>query len=49
MANVPIGGALVEKYGYMSLSIFSGVALLLGGMLLSAARFAQTKKLTAVV
>lgn len=49
MANVPISGALVEKYGYTSLSIFSGVSLLLGGMLLSAARLAQNRKLTAVV
>ncbi|KAJ5999384.1 hypothetical protein N7451_007194 [Penicillium sp. IBT 35674x] len=49
MANVPISGALVERYGYLSLSIFSGVALLLGGMLLLIARLAQNKKLSAII
>ncbi|KAJ5652723.1 hypothetical protein N7507_010149 [Penicillium longicatenatum] len=49
MANVPISGALVEKYGYLSLSIFSGVALLLGGTLLIFARLAQNRKLSAII
>lgn len=49
MANVPISGVLVEKYGYLSLSIFSGVSLLLGGVLLAAARLAQNRKLAAIV
>lgn len=49
MANVPISGALAEKYGYLSLSLFSGVSLLLGGILLIAARMVQSKKLRAIV
>ncbi|CAG8195704.1 unnamed protein product [Penicillium salamii] len=49
MANVPISGALVEKYGYLSLSIFSGVSLLVGGVLLIAARLVQNKNLRAIV
>lgn len=49
MANVPIGGALVEKYGYLPLSIFSGVSLLVGGFLLIAARLVQAKQLLAIV
>ncbi|KAK4863156.1 hypothetical protein LT330_001934 [Penicillium expansum] len=49
MANVPISGALVEKYGYLSLSIYSGVSLLLGGVLLIAARLAQNRELRAIV
>ncbi|KAJ5879646.1 hypothetical protein N7455_003111 [Penicillium solitum] len=49
MANVPISGALVEKYGYLSLSIYSGVSLLLGGLLLIAARLVQNRELRAIV
>ncbi|KAJ5834202.1 Major facilitator superfamily domain general substrate transporter [Penicillium robsamsonii] len=49
MANVPIGGALLEKYGYLSLSIFSGTSLLLGGFLLIAARLVQNRQLRAIV
>ncbi|KAJ5871993.1 uncharacterized protein N7529_004346 [Penicillium soppii] len=49
MANVPISGALVEKYGYLSLSLFSGISLLLGGALLVAARLVQNRKLIAIV
>ncbi|KXG50743.1 Major facilitator superfamily domain, general substrate transporter [Penicillium griseofulvum] len=49
MANVPISGALVEKYGYLALSMFSGASLLLGGFLLTAARLAQNRQLRAVV
>ena len=41
MANVPISGALAEKYGYLSLSIFSGVTVLVGGAILVAARLVQ--------
>ncbi|KAJ6111505.1 hypothetical protein N7523_007566 [Penicillium sp. IBT 18751x] len=49
MANVPISGALAEKYGYLSLSLFSGVSLILGGILLIAARLVQDKRLLAIV
>ncbi|KAJ5633209.1 hypothetical protein N7490_009548 [Penicillium lividum] len=49
MANVPISGALIEKYGYLSLSMFSGVALLLGGGLLIIARLAQSRNLTTII
>lgn len=49
MANVPISGALVEKFGYLSLSIYSGVSLLLGGLLLIAARLVQNRELRAIV
>lgn len=49
MANVPISGALVEKYGYLAISIFSGVSLLVGGLLLIAARLVQAKQLFAIV
>jgi secreted trypsin-like serine protease len=49
MANVPISGALVEKYGYLALSMFSGASLLLGGFLLTAARLVQSRQLRAVV
>ncbi|KAJ5101405.1 hypothetical protein NUU61_003627 [Penicillium alfredii] len=49
MASVPIGGALVEKYGYLAMSVYSGVSLLLGGILLIVARLAQNRNLYAVV
>ncbi|CAI7579165.1 unnamed protein product [Penicillium bialowiezense] len=49
MANVPISGALVEKFGYLPLSIFSGVSLLVGGALLTVARLVQNRELRAVV
>ncbi|KAJ6186837.1 hypothetical protein N7519_001745 [Penicillium mononematosum] len=49
MANVPISGALVERYGYLSLSMFSGASLLLGGVLLIAARLSQNRQLRAIV
>lgn len=45
MASVPISGELAERYGYLSLSIYSGVSLLLGGFLLAVARLAQSRKL----
>jgi len=49
MANVPISGALAQKYGYLSLSLFSGLTVLAGGALLVAARAVQDKRLRAVV
>ncbi|KAJ5961158.1 uncharacterized protein N7479_008308 [Penicillium vulpinum] len=49
MANVPISGALAEKYGYLSLSIFSGASMLLGGLLLIAARLVQNRQLRAII
>lgn len=49
MANVPISGALGEKYGDLALSIFSGVTVLIGGALLVVARVLQDKRLKAVV
>jgi len=49
MANIPISGALAEKYGYLSLSLFSGVSLLLGGVLLIAARLVQDRRLFAII
>jgi hypothetical protein len=49
IANVPISGALAEKYGYLSLSIFSGITVLAGGMLLIAARLIQNREWRAVV
>ncbi|KAJ6023884.1 hypothetical protein N7540_004681 [Penicillium herquei] len=49
MANVPISGALVEKYGYLSLSIFTGVSLLLGAILLIVARFVQNRTFLAII
>lgn len=45
MASVPISGELAEKYGYLSLSIYSGVSLLVGGLLLVLARLAQSRRL----
>ncbi|KAJ5594621.1 uncharacterized protein N7459_000829 [Penicillium hispanicum] len=49
MANVPISGALAEKYGYLALSLYSGVALIVGGLLLIAARLVQSRKISAIV
>jgi hypothetical protein len=49
MANVPISGALGEKYGYLALSIFSSVTVLIGGALLIAARLLQDRRLKAVI
>lgn len=45
MASVPISGELAQKYGYLSLSIYSGVSLLVGGLLLALARLAQSRRL----
>ncbi|EAW12260.1 putative MFS monocarboxylate transporter [Aspergillus clavatus NRRL 1] len=49
MAGVPISGELASKYGYLSLSIYSGVSLLVGGLLLAVARFMQNSSLRASV
>ncbi|KAH8702473.1 MFS monocarboxylate transporter [Talaromyces proteolyticus] len=49
LAGTPISGQLAGKYGYLSLSIYSGVSFLLGGVFLAAARMAQDRKLLAVV
>lgn len=49
MANVPISGALSEDYGYLALSIFSGVTVLVGGMFLLAARILQDGRVRAIV
>lgn len=49
MANVPISGALAERYGYLALSIFSGVAVLVGGALLVVARLMQDRMPRAIV
>jgi hypothetical protein len=49
MANVPISGALAEKYGYLSLSIFSGITVLVGGAILVTARLVQNREWRAIV
>lgn len=49
MAGVPISGALAGKYGYLSLSLYSGVSLILGGVLLIASRLAQDRRLQAII
>jgi hypothetical protein len=49
MANVPISGALAEKYGYLALSMYSGVTVLIGGALLVMARMMQDRQMHAIV
>ncbi|KAJ5468750.1 hypothetical protein N7475_006502 [Penicillium sp. IBT 31633x] len=49
MANVPISGALIERYSYLALSIFSGASLILGGVILLIARLVQDRRVLAVV
>lgn len=49
MASVPVGGALAEKHGYLALSIYTGVSLILGAVFLIAARLVQARKLSAIV
>lgn len=49
MASVPISGALAEKYGYLNMSLYSGISMLFGGILLVAARLVQDRKLSAIV
>ncbi|OJI87224.1 hypothetical protein ASPTUDRAFT_522625 [Aspergillus tubingensis CBS 134.48] len=41
MAGIPISGALVQKYGFLALSVYAGVSLLVGGVLLGVARGKQ--------
>ncbi|KAJ5818811.1 hypothetical protein N7474_004402 [Penicillium riverlandense] len=49
MVGVPISGALAAKYSYLSLSIYAGVSLILGGVLLVASRLAQNRQLRAII
>ncbi|RAK93849.1 MFS monocarboxylate transporter [Aspergillus costaricaensis CBS 115574] len=49
MAGIPISGALVQKYGFLALSIYAGVSLLVGGVLLGVARGKQRLELWVVV
>ncbi|CEL10067.1 hypothetical protein ASPCAL13195 [Aspergillus calidoustus] len=49
MASVPISGELIGSYGYLALSLYSGVSLIIGSFLLLLARFAQERRLLAVV
>ncbi|GIK05301.1 hypothetical protein Aspvir_009406 [Aspergillus viridinutans] len=49
MAGIPISGELAGKYGYLSLSIYSGVSLLAGTLLLVVARLMQNRALLASV
>ncbi|RAH45796.1 putative MFS monocarboxylate transporter [Aspergillus brunneoviolaceus CBS 621.78] len=49
MAGIPISGELAQKYGYLSLSIYSGVSLLVGSLLLLVARVMQSRAFFAVV
>ena len=49
MANVPISGALAERYGYLALSMYSGVTVLIGGALLVVARGMQDRQMRAIV
>lgn len=49
MAGIPISGQLAGKYGYLALSIYSGVSLLVGAVLLVIARLAQNRRLFAIV
>jgi VIT1/CCC1 family predicted Fe2+/Mn2+ transporter len=49
MASVPISGELIGSYGYLALSLYSGVSMLIGSFLLLLARFAQERRLLAVV
>ncbi|OJJ75218.1 hypothetical protein ASPBRDRAFT_119613 [Aspergillus brasiliensis CBS 101740] len=49
MAGIPISGALVQKYGFLALSIYSGVSLLVGGLLLCLARGQQSWEVRAVI
>ncbi|KAL4800848.1 major facilitator superfamily domain-containing protein [Aspergillus venezuelensis] len=49
MASTPISGELAGKYGYLALSIFAGVSLIVGSVFLLLARVAQNRKVLAVV
>ena len=45
----PISGALLDKYEYLGLSLFAGLALMLGCVILVIARFIINPKLMAKV
>ncbi|BCS07995.1 hypothetical protein ALUC_20365S [Aspergillus luchuensis] len=49
MAGIPISGALVQKYGFLALSVYAGVSLLVGGLLLIVARGKQRLEFWTVV
>lgn len=49
LAGTPISGQLAGKYGYLSLSIYSGVSFILGSVFLTAARMVQNRKLLALI
>ncbi|KAL4966157.1 MCT family MFS transporter [Aspergillus stella-maris] len=49
MASTPISGELAGKYGYLALSTFAGVSLIVGSVFLLFARVAQDRKVLAVV
>ncbi|KAJ4155955.1 hypothetical protein LMH87_001175 [Akanthomyces muscarius] len=49
LAGIPVGGQLSEKYGYQALSMYAGTSLILGGVLLAAARFKQQRSLWSVI
>jgi hypothetical protein len=41
----PISGALLDQYSYLGLSLFAGLALILGMVILAVARFTINSKL----
>ncbi|KAK3390687.1 putative MFS monocarboxylate transporter [Podospora didyma] len=43
LIGAPVGGALVGKYGYLSISMFTGATLLAGSILLSVSRLKLNK------
>lgn len=49
LAGTPVSGALIDKYGYLSVSIYSGMSLLAGSLMLTMARLAQSRELFAIV
>ncbi|KAL4737940.1 MFS general substrate transporter [Aspergillus similis] len=49
LAGIPVSGELAGKYGFLALSIYSGVSMLVGTVILIAARIAQEKRLLAIV
>ncbi|KAL5341036.1 major facilitator superfamily domain-containing protein [Aspergillus crustosus] len=49
MASVPITGELAARYGYLAVSIYSGVSLIVGSLILLLARLSQSQDLWAVV
>lgn len=49
LAGTPIAGALASRYGWVSVSIYTGVSLLAAAGVLVIARVKQTGKVLAVV